>query len=392
MFVYLVVTAVILHTLDNLDELGVDLFPGLNAADLLNDVFRSVLRHDLGKLHRLLVLLDALEAESHLDGVEQVLDGLIVLCELGSGADESLLARQLAERSTTHSLDGILQVGVTDSLDDLVDVGGLSLLVDLVLGGDEVLSLHQSATDLSHDLLVLKGIVDGALSPVVTVVGSGSVASIDGEELALDKGGEVVNPVNALDAGDADVLKGSAVNDPLEEFLERHIEAGVGVLSRHNSVNSRVGVAGTQVVVLETRGVGVAGVLDVLSESVGSANSVLAGNDVQWRLVVGSAVDTLGDDGGDELEDIGANGASNNVGGTDLLNEVLLVRLGVDGAVVGDGVLGGAFGAHLDDLVRGSGVDQVDNGVVDIGEDDLVARVVEEASNKATAWGDEYVS
>lgn len=59
---------------------------------------------------------------------------------------------------------------------------------------------------------------------------------------------------------------------------------------------------------------------------------------------------------------------------------------GVDGSVVGDGVLGGTLSANLDDTVRLGIVDEVYNGVVDISEDDIVTGVVEEASNKATAW------
>jgi hypothetical protein len=62
------------------------------------------------------------------------------------------------------------------------------------------------------------------------------------------------------------------------------------------------------------------------------------------------------------------------------------VCLGVDGTVVGDGVLRGALGTDLDDLVRWSLVDLVDQAVGNIGEDDIVTRVVEEAGNKATAW------
>lgn len=101
---------------------------------------------------------------------------------------------------------------------------------------------------------------------------------------------------------------------------------------------------------------------------------------------MGALVDALCNDGGDELEDAGADGAGDDVGGADLVNEVLLVRLGVDGAVVCNGVLGGAVDADLDDLVRGGRVDGVDEGVYDVGKDDVVARVVEEAGDEATAW------
>lgn len=59
---------------------------------------------------------------------------------------------------------------------------------------------------------------------------------------------------------------------------------------------------------------------------------------------------------------------------------------GVDGAVVCDCVFRGALGADLDDSVRGRGVDLVDEVAVDIGEDDFIAGVVEEAGDKAAAW------
>ncbi|KAK6702092.1 hypothetical protein SNK04_011998 [Fusarium graminearum] len=40
------------------------------------------------------------------------------------------------------------------------------------------------------------------------MVSGGGVASVDGEELALDEGSKVVDPVDALDVGDANVLEG----------------------------------------------------------------------------------------------------------------------------------------------------------------------------------------
>ncbi|KAI6752014.1 hypothetical protein HG531_006710 [Fusarium graminearum] len=228
----------------------------------------------------LLVVGNFLEAESHLDGIEEVLDVLSVLSELGSRANESLLARELAQGSTANSLNSIFQVGVADSLDDLLDISGLGLLVDLVLGDDQALGLHESTAHLGHDLLVLKSIVDSTLSSVVAVVSGGGVASVDGEELALDEGSKVVDPVDALDVGDANVLEGGAVNDPLKELLQCHVESSVGVLGGDDSVDGRVGVASSQVVVLKTRGLSVARVLDVLSESVCSADGVLAGDDM----------------------------------------------------------------------------------------------------------------
>ncbi|KAI6762640.1 hypothetical protein HG530_008620 [Fusarium avenaceum] len=273
-----------LDTLDNVDQLREDLLAVLNAADLLDNILGTVLGHDLGKLLGLLVVGDLLEAEAHLNGVEKVLDGLVVLGKLGGGADESLLAGELSERSTANTLDGILEMGVANSLDDLLNVGGLGLLVDLVLGDDQVLGLHESTADLVHDLLVLESIVDSALSSVVTVVSSCGVASVDCEELALDEGSQVVDPVDTLDLGDANILERSAVNNPLEELLECHIKTGVGILSGNDSVDSRVGISGSEVVVLQAGGVSVAGVLDVLGKGISGTNSVLASNDVQGSV------------------------------------------------------------------------------------------------------------
>ena len=72
--------------------------------------------------------------------------------------------------------------------------------------------------------------------------------------------------------------------------------------------------------------------------------------------------------------------------------EILLVRLGVDGAVVCNGRLRGAFSADLDDLVGRGVVDGVDERVYNVGKDDIVARVVEEAGDEATAWREDNVS
>jgi hypothetical protein len=276
----LVLGTVGLDTLHNVDKLGEDLLVILDAADLLDNVLRPILRHDLGELLGLLVVGNLLESEGHLDSIKEVLDALSVLSQLGSGANETLLARKLAQGSTADSLDGIFQVGVADSLDDLLDVGGLGLLVDLVLGDDQALGLHESTTDLGHDLLVLKSIVDSSLSSVVAVVSGGGMASVNGEELALDEGSKIVNPVDTLDVGDTNVLEGGAVNNPLEELLQCDVESSVGVLGGNDSVDGRVGVASSQVVILKTSGLSVARVLDVLSKSIRGADSVLAGDDM----------------------------------------------------------------------------------------------------------------
>lgn len=106
---------------------------------------------------------------------------------------------------------------------------------------------------------------------------------------------------------------------------------------------------------------------------------------MQRSLIVGSQIDALGNDGGDELENIRSNRASDNVGSSDLLDELVQVGLGVDGTVVGNGVAGGTLSANLDNMVLGGRVDLVDQRVDDISKDNIIARVVKEAGDKATA-------
>lgn len=387
-----ILTAVILHPLHHLDKLGEDLFSRLDAADLGDNVLGAVVGHDLGQLLGLVVILHVLETEGHFDGIQEELDRLIHLSKLRSRADEALLARQLAEGSTANALDSILEMRVANALDDLLDVSSLGILFDFVLQHNQVLGLVESPSDLSHDLLVLQGIVDGALAAVVTVIGSSGMAGVDSEELTLNEGAKIADPVDALDIGDADILKRSLLDNPLKELLKRDIKASIGVLSGNNAVNSRVSVTSTLVVVIETLRSGILGILDEAGESVCGADGVLAGDDVDRGQVLGAAVDALGNDGGDEAQDVGANRACDDICCANLLDEFGFVGLGVDGAVVGDGVLGSALGSNLDHLVGRRAVDTVDKGVGDIRKDNLVATVMKEAGDKATAWERQSVS
>lgn len=61
------------------------------------------------------------------------------------------------------------------------------------------------------------------------------------------------------------------------------------------------------------------------------------------------------------------------------------MRLRVDGAVICDCAFGSSFDTNFDDAIRRGFVDLIDESVGDIGKDDVVSRVVEEAGNKATA-------
>ncbi len=151
---------------------------------------------------------------------------------------DSLRSGARPTRSTTS-----LEEGVADAADDLGGVGGLLVGGHAVLVGDQAGRLGQGLLDLGADAAVLQGVVDGALLVMEAVVGGGGVARVDRVELALDEGLEVVDPAHAVDGGLAVVGEGRAVDDPLEERLELDVEAGVGVLGRHDAVDGRVGVA-----------------------------------------------------------------------------------------------------------------------------------------------------
>ena len=198
---------------------------------------------------------------------------------------------------------------VGDALDDFVDVVFLVLGRDAVLVDNQMGGFGESVVHDFADLRVGEGVVDHFLAAVVAVVGGGGVARVDGEELALDVGHEVVDPLDAFDVGVFLVgLPGGLVDDPFEEGFDLDVEAGVRVLQRDDAVDGRVGEAGPLVVVGQALGFGVLGVFDVGGEGVGCADGVFARDDRE-RRAGGAGVDAFGDDWGDEFEDVGADGA-----------------------------------------------------------------------------------
>jgi len=142
---------------------------------------------------------------------------------------------------------------------------------------------------------------------------------------------------------------------------------------------------GTLAVGLETVLGSVLRVLDEGGKCVGGTDGVLAGDDGNGLRSFRPLVDALGDHGGDELENVGTHGAGDSVGSGDLLDEIGLVSLGVDGAVICDDAFCGTLGSDLNDLVRRSGVNLVDQGVGNVSEDDFVSGVVKEAGDESTS-------
>lgn len=165
-------------------------------------------------------------------------------------------------------------------------------------------------------------------------------------------------------------LEGLQLYAPLEELLDLDVHACVWLLLRHNAVDGGVGKARFAVEVLLRLVRELA--LDEAAEAVGGANHVLAG-DNRDRVVELTVLNTLGDDRGDELENVWPNGTGHSVGRGDLLDDVGFVVLAVDGPVVVDGEGGLALVADLGDFVAGGILESLDEVVHHIYEDDFVA-------------------
>lgn len=235
--------------------------------------------------------------------------------------------------------------------------------------------------DLSLDVRVSHRLMDGLDALVVAKIGRGGVGSVDSEELALDVGLKVIDPVNAFDLW-MTALETCGLDAPFVEGLDPDVEAAICWLGGHDAIDSTIAELGLGVEGLEGLRVHVAGVDDEFLELVGGIDHVLAGDDGQ-RLLHGACLDGIGDRFTNEFEDIGADGASDNVCFRDSLDSLLHLIFGVDGSVVIDrlGLL--ALSTNLCHRVGGGAGDLIDQGVDDIEEDDAVASLVEQLSDEA---------
>lgn len=258
----------------------------LKTGDLARRLLSRLLLEDLGELSRLFVVGHVLELEGLLSSTKQSIDLETLLGQLGSGTDEALLATKLAKRSTTDALNLVLERGVGDTRDDGLDVFVLVLLGNAMLLDDKSSGLLDGVPDDVVQLLVSKNLVDVLNLVLVAVVGGSGVRGIDGEKLALNVGLKVVNIVDTLDFRlVATVLEGLLLDAPLKELLDLDVHAGICVLVGHNTVNSRIGVSGTLLDVVESGCIEL--VLDVgfdetLPGSCG-VDHVLASNDSKRR-------------------------------------------------------------------------------------------------------------
>jgi len=371
-----------LHLLNDLHDARIERMILFETGEPAGCIFRRQLLQDLGELDALIVARHVLETQGHFDGAQEGVDLLAAFSELGGRTDETFLAGELAQRCTANTVDHILEVWIRDAADDGVDIVPLLFRGDAMLGNDQSSGLIQHAANAFADFLVAQSLVDSLLAGVVTVVRSSSVSRVDGKELPLDVRLQVVDPVDGWDIRVAVVAEGSLFDNPFVELLDLDVEAGIRRLIRDDAVNGRVGEPRTIIQCLDA--VRVCVVLDEAMQRVGCPNGVLTGND-SHRLGLLTSINALGNHRGNELENVGSDGASDDVRSCYLLDHVALVLLGVDGAVVVDGLGGLTDLADLGDLIRRGVLESIDDVVHDIDEDDLEAGLVEELGHEATA-------
>ena len=116
---------------------------------------------------------------------------------------------------------------------------GLLLLGEVVLGDDERRGLAQHPFDGRRDGGVGERVADALVAGEEPEVRGRRVSRVHGEQLALDVRREVVDEVRAGDRGGV-VAERRTLDGPLEERLDRHVEAGVGGLAGHDPVDGGV--------------------------------------------------------------------------------------------------------------------------------------------------------
>ena len=126
---------------------------------------------------------------------------------------------------------------VRDALERLLDVRLLLVGGEAVLRDEQRLGLGEHRANLGLQLGRRERLADRHPAAVDAVVRGGRVRGVDGEELALDERLEVVHPGDAVDVR-LGAAEGRAVDDPLEERLDRDIEPA-GLLG-HDAVDRAV--------------------------------------------------------------------------------------------------------------------------------------------------------
>ncbi len=289
--------------------------------------------------------------------------------------------RQLAQRLTADPVNLVHQIGVGEAGQDLLDVGGVQARVETVALHQHGAALLHGAAYLAADQRILDRLADGAIAPQLAEVGGDDVAGVEGEQLALDEGHQVVGGLHARHLRQLPLELG-LVDDPLAEALHRHFQRIIVGRrgGRNDAVHRRVDEtdAGVEGGMIRDRQV----LEYLLLEVAGAAHHVLAGDDVERCQVAGieAGLQPLGQGAGNLVQNVGADRGGDQIGGDDAGDHL---------------VAGGAHRRHVAHhvqllirshhvhLVLLAVVELVDQGLVDVGEGDLVAGVSQQFSDEA---------
>ena len=276
-------------------------------------------------------------------------------------------------------------VADSEKIDVIVNCAGYT---NVDKSEDEPELADQTGTALLHDgfyrcldLRIGNALADGPQAAQFAQIGRGGVTGIQGKELALDIGQQVIDRGHTGDDRDL-AHESAALRIPLEKFLDGDIQRDLAMHGRHDAVYRRVGEAhmrfGPGLGLVVQRGE------HQFLQLRSGFQAVLAGHDVQRLLDAGGlAGGDAGCHGGrHELQDAQTHGRGDDIGSHDGLDCRVAARM--------DG--GHAF--HLNiiffviryvDGVASTGVDLGQQVFYNIGKGNGIARLGEHCSDKSTA-------
>ncbi len=315
------------------------------------------------------------------DPLLQLLVGQAVLQGAQQRLHQSISRRQLAQRLTTDPVNLVHQIGVGEAGQDLLDVGCVQARVEAVAFYQHGTALLHGAAYLAADHRIFDRLAHCVVAPQLAEVGGDDVAGVEGEQLALDEGHQVVGGFHARHLWQLSLELG-LVDDPLAEALYRHFQRVIvgSRGGRHDAIHRRVDEADTG---FERGMIRDRQVLEYLPlEVAGAAHHVFAGDDVERSQVAGieTGLQPLGQGAGNLVQNVGAHCRGDQIGGDDAGDHL---------------VTGGAHRRHVAhhvqllirthhmDLVLLTVVELVDQGVVDVGEGDLMAGIRQHFTDKA---------
>ncbi len=314
------------------------------------------------------------------DPLLQLLVGQAVLQGAEQRLHQSIPRRQLAQWLTADPVNLVHQIGVGEAGQDLLDIGGVQARVEAVAFYQHGTALLHGAAHLAADHRILDRLAHCAVAPQLAKVGGDDMAGVEGEQLALDEGHQVVGGLHARHLWQFPLELG-LVDDPLAEALDRHFQRViVGSRRRHDAIHRRVDEAdaGFERGMIRDRQV----LEYLLLEVTGAAHHVFAGDDVERCQVAGieAGLQPLGKGAGNFVQNVGADRGGDQIGGDDTGDH--LVTGGAHRCHVAHHVQLLIRSHHMD-LVLLTVVELIDQGVVDVGEGDLMAGICQHFTDKA---------